>query len=135
VSNIQQGPDWWQASDGRWYSPELHPNHQAPLPPPPAVPAPRLKLPSTRGLKVTGYDLLAARSKSANAADARLTCPHCGEVGQVRTIRGKAKRGISGGKATAAVLTAGISVGMTGLSRKQRVTLARCSNCDVTWSM
>lgn len=24
-----QGPDWWQASDGRWYPPHLHPQQQA----------------------------------------------------------------------------------------------------------
>jgi hypothetical protein len=27
---------WWQASDGKWYPPELHPNYRRrPLPPPP----------------------------------------------------------------------------------------------------
>jgi hypothetical protein len=25
VSYTQPGPDWWQASDGKWYAPELHP--------------------------------------------------------------------------------------------------------------
>lgn len=30
MSDTQQGPDWWQASDGKWYPPE------AKLPPPPA---------------------------------------------------------------------------------------------------
>ena len=32
-----QGPDWWQASDGRWYAPELHPHYasaQLPADPP-----------------------------------------------------------------------------------------------------
>jgi hypothetical protein len=27
-----QGPGWWQASDGRWYPPHLHPAHR-PVPP------------------------------------------------------------------------------------------------------
>jgi hypothetical protein len=39
MSDASQGPGWWQASDGKWYSPELHPNHQpSPLPAPPAAP-------------------------------------------------------------------------------------------------
>ena len=33
MSGWAQGPGWWQASDGRWYPPESHPN--ALLPPPP----------------------------------------------------------------------------------------------------
>lgn len=42
MSDAPQGPGWWQASDGKWYSPELHPDHtqamgqasQPPTPPP-----------------------------------------------------------------------------------------------------
>lgn len=30
MSDLAQGPDWWQASDGKWYPPEAR------LPPPPA---------------------------------------------------------------------------------------------------
>jgi hypothetical protein len=26
MSYVQMGPDWWQASDGLWYEPELHPD-------------------------------------------------------------------------------------------------------------
>ena len=31
------GPGWWQASDGKWYRPEQHPDYRPPppLPPPP----------------------------------------------------------------------------------------------------
>src|ERR1700730_2636224 len=36
----------------------------------------------------------------------KVSCPHCGKTGDVSTKRVKKKRGISGGKATAAVLTA-----------------------------
>ncbi len=25
MSDVSQGPGWWQASDGKWYPPELHP--------------------------------------------------------------------------------------------------------------
>ncbi len=43
MSDISQGPGWWQASDGKWYAPETHPDYVAPAPPPPpttAVPRP-----------------------------------------------------------------------------------------------
>lgn len=33
-----QGPGWWQASDGRWYPPEQHPDH-VPAPPAPDAPS------------------------------------------------------------------------------------------------
>jgi predicted nucleic acid-binding Zn ribbon protein len=35
VSNTPQGPGWWQASDGRWYEPHLHPQYRPPPPPNP----------------------------------------------------------------------------------------------------
>lgn len=45
MSDTSQGPGWWQASDGKWYAPELHPDQpgataevpieQAPLSPQP----------------------------------------------------------------------------------------------------
>jgi len=28
MSDTSQGPGWWQASDGKWYAPELHPQAQ-----------------------------------------------------------------------------------------------------------
>jgi hypothetical protein len=43
------------------------------------------------------------------------------------------KQGISGGKATGAVLTMGVSMLATGLSRKQKVTKANCKNCASEW--
>lgn len=36
MSDQSQGPGWWQASDGKWYRPEQHPNYQPPAPAPPA---------------------------------------------------------------------------------------------------
>jgi len=35
VSDLSQGPGWWQASDGKWYPPESHPARQSPPPTPP----------------------------------------------------------------------------------------------------
>jgi len=46
----------------------------------------------------------------------------------------KVKRGVSGGKATAAVLTGGISLLGTGLSRKVKATELHCGNCSMTWT-
>jgi hypothetical protein len=40
LSDVSQGPGWWQASDGKWYAPEQHPNYQPPPPSPATAPAP-----------------------------------------------------------------------------------------------
>ncbi len=32
MSDQSQGPGWWQASDGKWYAPERHPNFVPPAP-------------------------------------------------------------------------------------------------------
>ena len=29
MSDLSQGPGWWQATDGKWYPPEQHPNYRA----------------------------------------------------------------------------------------------------------
>jgi len=62
-----------------------------------------------------------------------MICPHCQTKGMVYTKQVKKKKGISGGKATAAVLTAGFSILATGLSRKEKSTEAHCDNCGATW--
>lgn len=46
MSDSSQGPGWWQASDGKWYPPESHPNYSAPPPPGPTLP-PAPTLPPT----------------------------------------------------------------------------------------
>ena len=63
----------------------------------------------------------------------RMSCPHCQRKGSVRTRPVKQKAGISGGKATAAIITGGISVLAVGLSRKEERTQASCSECGNTW--
>jgi len=69
------------------------------------------------------------------AVNPQLVCPHCGVAGQVRAKSAKAKQGISGGKATGALLTGGVSILATGLSRKQRVTQCRCGNCLTSYQI
>lgn len=39
MSDWSQGPGWWQASDGKWYSPEQQPGVPPPLPLLPPVPS------------------------------------------------------------------------------------------------
>jgi uncharacterized Zn finger protein len=62
-----------------------------------------------------------------------LVCPHCQTSGQVRAKVVKMKGGISGGKATGALLTGGISLLAVGLSKKSRVTQVHCGHCGTTW--
>lgn len=62
-----------------------------------------------------------------------IRCPHCEVRGQVTTRLVKQKKGVSGGKATGAILTAGLSLFLTGLSRKEQVTELHCGSCGVTW--
>ena len=39
MSDFSQGPGWWQASDEKWYPPDLHPDRQPSAAPPPTTPA------------------------------------------------------------------------------------------------
>jgi len=62
-----------------------------------------------------------------------LICPHCQSKGTVHTRRIMQKAGVSGGKATAAVLTGGLSLVVAGLSRKEDRTQCACEHCGMTW--
>jgi hypothetical protein len=63
-----------------------------------------------------------------------IICPHCQKKGYVHVKQVTNKKGVSGGKATAALLTGGISLLATGLSRKEQGSQAHCDNCSMTWS-
>jgi hypothetical protein len=65
----------------------------------------------------------------------QIVCPHCTSRGTVTTKAAVRKRGISGGKATGALFTGGLSMVATGLSRKQHMTQMRCSNCGTAWDV
>jgi hypothetical protein len=65
--------------------------------------------------------------------NAALVCPHCQNKGSVRVKPITKKTGISGAKATGAILTGGLSVLATGLSQKEDKTQAHCTNCRSTW--
>jgi hypothetical protein len=82
----------------------------------------------------TAEALQKARTNSEHGPiNSAMICPHCTAKGTVRTKAADRKRGISGGKATAAVLTGGVSLLATGLSHKENVTRARCDNCLNGW--
>lgn len=65
--------------------------------------------------------------------NSKMVCPHCQTTGTVRTKPIKHKEGISGAKATGALLTGGVSLLATGLSRKENRTKANCDHCGSTW--
>ncbi|MDZ4688324.1 MAG: hypothetical protein SH850_24895 [Planctomycetaceae bacterium] len=62
-----------------------------------------------------------------------MSCPHCQTKGCVRTKVVERKKGISGSKAAGALLTGGLSILATGLSRKEHPTQAHCDECANTW--
>ena len=63
-----------------------------------------------------------------------MICPHCQKRGDVRTKAVSVKKGIDGTKAAAALLTGGLSLGLSGLSRRENLTEAHCDNCGSTWT-
>ena len=74
-----------------------------------------------------------SKMQPVGPGQAAIVCPYCQSAGYVTAMRGKKKRGVSGGKATAALFTLGGSLIFTGLSRKENVTSLSCNNCGVSW--
>jgi len=64
----------------------------------------------------------------------QMVCVHCQQRGSVRTKVIVKNAGISGAKVTAAIFTCGLSLFVTGLSRKEPATKAYCTNCFQTWT-
>jgi len=73
------------------------------------------------------------QTKLWGAVNQAMICPHCQSKGQVRTQTVIRKKGISGGKAAGALLTGGLSMLATGLSRNEHPTQAHCESCNNTW--
>jgi len=73
------------------------------------------------------------REKRNPSLNLKFVCPHCQTTGTVWTQRVVRKKGVSGGKATGAILSGGLSLLFTGLSRKEKLTQAHCDNCGSTW--
>jgi DNA-directed RNA polymerase subunit RPC12/RpoP len=76
---------------------------------------------------------LKAKIKRKIKQDSKIRCPQCRKKRYVTTERVMKKKGISGGKATGAILTGGLSLLATGLSREEEMTQAECSNCGSVW--
>lgn len=87
----------------------------------------------TEDMAKTKQKLLADLEWQHGKRNSAMHCPQCQTTGQVHTRRIKSKKGISGGKATAAVLTGGVSLLATGLSRKEAETKAFCAKCKSVW--
>lgn len=64
-----------------------------------------------------------------------LLCPHCNTKGNVYRKAVKESDGISGGKATGAILTGGTSLWLTGLSKQYEAAKLRCKSCDSRWAV
>ncbi len=77
--------------------------------------------------------LTATPDKTYGPINPQMVCPHCNTTGRVRTKTLIQKKGISGGKATATILTGGLSLLVTGLSRRERKTQGHCTHCNNTW--
>lgn len=82
---------------------------------------------------IVAVALSVRKESQRQSSEIAMTCPHCQTRGSVRTKSITQKKGISGGKATAAILTGGVSMLATGLSRKEPGTEAHCSHCGATW--
>jgi len=80
-----------------------------------------------------GDEAIRVASRLHGPQNVAMVCPHCQMRGQIHTKTVKKKKGISGGKATAAIFTAGLSMFATGLSRKETCTEVYCRNCTNTW--
>ncbi|HLR83394.1 MAG TPA: hypothetical protein VK059_00510 [Nocardioidaceae bacterium] len=75
------------------------------------------------------------QNEQANAGADKIICEHCGERGQV-TVRVVTRgKGISGGKATAGLMTGGLSLPLAGLSKNQQVRHLTCGNCGMAWDV
>jgi hypothetical protein len=62
----------------------------------------------------------------------QVVCPHCQTEGHVRVKQELQKTGVSGAKAGAALMTAGTSLLVTGLSRKENFYVKTCTHCGLT---
>lgn len=76
-----------------------------------------------------------AMADVGSSPNEHVVCPHCQSRGTVTATTVKRKQGISGGKATGALLTGGVSLFATGLSRKQQITRMKCGKCRVEWDV
>ena len=63
----------------------------------------------------------------------QIECLYCHSSGTVVVQKVKKKKGVSPGKATAGILTLGVSLVGTGLAKKEVVSQLTCAACGMTW--
>jgi hypothetical protein len=120
---------YWTGTSWSATSDPIRPDRE----PLPAAP-PGMPTPLTRRREETPTQFQKrVQARAASRAREQIVCPHCQVAGHVRATQTKVKKGVSGGKATGALLTGGLSMLATGLSRKETVTQMHCTNCNVTW--
>lgn len=73
------------------------------------------------------------QSRNAGDLNPHIICAHCQWSNCVRVKPIRKSVGISGGKATAALITGGLSVLATGLSRRETMTQCSCDVCKSVW--
>jgi hypothetical protein len=86
MSDVSQGPGWWQASDGKWYAPEQMQQPPPPAPPtvPPAYsPAPYAnqmtpQAPPSPAYQAPGYAQKICPGCSNVLMASAAVCPRCG---------------------------------------------------------
>ena len=83
---------------------------------------------------VAKRDSTSAMPRPGLVGSQQIVCPHCQVRGLVKTKPIRKSSGISGGKAAAGLLTGGFSIWMTGLSRMDYLTQAKCGNCRSSWT-
>lgn len=74
------------------------------------------------------------RDETLGAINPVMICPHCQTKGKVRAKTVLKKAGVSGSKASAAVLTGGASILVAGLSQEDECTAASCDECGSHWT-
>jgi len=120
-SDVQETPDWWKASDGRFYPPELHPDYVKSAEPDPAVSAAVAPESSLADRLRAEADRVG--DEASAAADAGV-----GSLGGTPETMSDAKSTIDGAPASAAAATSGgVADGMplTPDSIDPRATIAQ----------
>lgn len=87
------------------------------------------------GIAVGGFIAWKMYEANKPTLNEKLACPHCQTVGQVTAGVVTRKKGVSGGKATGALMTGGASMFLTGLSRKEAARHLSCGNCGMEWDV
>ena len=119
-SDVQETPDWWKASDGRFYPPELHPDYVKPAEPAPA-PSPTAQAPAAASAPAasTPADSTSADSTPSLADRLRAEADRVGDEASAAADAGVGSMGgvgdsLSGATGAAGGAIAGAAAAATG---------------------